>query len=320
MPSERELIVEESRGQQRLDKYLAQSLGLSRTELSRCLGAGLVLSPQGLKPSSLVRPGQSLLIDTDLLPVEEPPFDLETSELGLDDFPVHVLYEDQDILVVSKGRDLVVQDGVHQDPRTLVNWLKIYLNRTVSAGEKGREGLVHRLDQATTGALVLAKTERAYQDLKGQFMARSVRREYLGICHGTPSSPRGQIRYPLARHPRRRQTFYCSPEGREAVSNFQILATTGSFSLLRLGLVTGRTHQIRVHLKEIGCPLLGDPIYGREDASPFLALHAQVLGLRLLSGEEKLFICPLPDDWSDLLSSLWPESCLDLSPEAKSPF
>lgn len=234
-------------------------------------------------------------------------------ELIPESIPLDILYEDEHLIIINKPAGLVVHPAPGNMSGTLVNALLAYCgDQLLGIGGVQRPGIVHRLDQNTTGAIVVAKTDLAHQDLQAQMKAKTARREYLGVVYGTPQGESGTLDAPIGRHPADRKKQAIVPEekgGRHAVTHWQVEERLNNFTLLRFRLETGRTHQIRVHSAMMGHPIVGDPVYGSGRSVgvnlPGQALHAQRLELRHpATGEQVVAIAPLPDHFVKLLGVL----------------
>ncbi|HEY9761596.1 MAG TPA: RluA family pseudouridine synthase [Trichocoleus sp.] len=234
-------------------------------------------------------------------------------ELTPEPIPLDILYEDEHLIIINKPAGLVVHPAPGNMSGTLVNAVLAHCGeQLLGIGGVQRPGIVHRLDQDTTGAIVVAKTELAHQDLQAQMKAKTARREYLGVVYGTPQGESGTVDAPIGRHPVDRKKQAIVPEekgGRHAVTHWQVEERLGNFTLLRFRLETGRTHQIRVHSITMGHPIVGDPVYGSGRSVgvnlPGQALHAQRLELRHpATGEQVVAIAPLPDHFVKLLDVL----------------
>lgn len=221
-------------------------------------------------------------------------------DLAPENIPLAIVYEDKDILVINKPAGLVVHPAPGNWSGTFVNALMYHCQHLPITGEAVRPGIVHRLDKDTTGLLVAAKTAEAHQKLVIQFSERQVFKEYIALCYGKPKE--GAIEAPIGRHPVRRKEMAVSDKGRSATTICKILKFDGVLSLVSLILETGRTHQIRVHLKHVGAPVLGDPVYGNASANLRYKCHRQMLHAHILkflhpiTGESLAFEAPLPDD------------------------
>lgn len=256
----------------RLDKWMT---GLefipSRSRAAELIERGLVtIGGRALKASYKVRAG-------DVITITMPP--PEPSELVPWDHPLDILFEDDDLVVVDKPSGLVVHPAAGHAQDTLVNILLHRVGRLSMGFNERRPGIVHRLDRDTSGILVAAKNDFAHTQLAAQFKAKTAHRVYWALVHGTPKRKDGTITTHLARHPADRKRFASAARGKRAVTHWRVLASHGDLSWMRLQLETGRTHQIRVHLSEMGFPIVGDPIYGRrKEDGVRLALHATELG------------------------------------------
>lgn len=291
----------------RLDKALAESLpDLSRSRVAALIKDGCVRVGDRVveRPSHGVRPGETIAIT---LPPPVP--DVAVPQ----DLPLRILYEDSAVVVVDKAAGMVVHPGAGHADGTLVNALLHHVGDLSGIGGVERPGIVHRLDRGTSGLLVVAKNDRAHRALSEQLADRTAGRRYLAIVHGVPTASAGTIRSHLGRDPRDR-TRFCSvddPEsGRIAITHWRRMAAGRASALVLCKLQTGRTHQIRVHLTELGHPLVGDPTYrlagSRIDADA-RALVDQLDGRPMLhawrlsfvhpdSGERLSFVAPVPDD------------------------
>jgi 23S rRNA pseudouridine1911/1915/1917 synthase len=301
-----EINLEVSEGKERLDLWLSNNIAdLSRSRLQRLIEQGcLQLNGQ------ICRDKKVKLKAGDRLKLSIPP--LEPLALVGEDIPLDILYEDEAIIIINKPAGLVVHPAPGHQRGTLVNALLFHCQNLAGIGGVQRPGIVHRLDKDTTGALVAAKTDRAYQHLQAQIKAKTARREYLGIVCGRPQTPNGTVSQPIGRHPVERKKMAVVPwerGGREAVTDWQVLEPLGNYTLMHFRLQTGRTHQIRVHCSSMGHPLVGDPLYssGRSPGVnlPGQMLHAWKLILQHpLTGEIIEAIAPLPPTFTKLLTML----------------
>ena len=228
-----------------------------------------------------------------------------TPDLNLEpqSIPLNIIYEDSNILVVNKSAGMVVHPAPGNWTGTFVNALLYHCNLTKEqfANDSHRPGIVHRLDKDTSGLLIAAKDAKTQQRLIESFATRNISKEYLAICCGNPGD--GEIEAPIGRHPYERKLMCIRKEGgRHSISRYQTLATDGKISAVKIQLITGRTHQIRVHMKHIGFPVLGDSTYGnvqlnkRYNAKRQL-LHAYSLELfHPISGEKLIFKASFPED------------------------
>ena len=220
--------------------------------------------------------------------------------------PLEILYEDTEVLIVDKRAGMVVHPGVGNWSDTLVNALlgRYGMEFASRFEQSDRPGIVHRLDKETSGVLAVAKQQTAAESLSAQFKARSVERIYIAAVQGEVSRPEGSITTHLKRHPKDRTlvTVCSSEEGRDARTDYQVVGRGQGWTLLRIALFTGRTHQIRVHLRSIGHPVLGDSIYGKKASYPML-LHALRLGFdHPKSGQRITAVAKLPERFIQLLA------------------
>lgn len=290
----------------RLDQWLTRQLDdLSRARVQKLIDQGLVLLNGQVVTEKKVKlkTGDRLVVN---LPEAEN-LDLEPLAMILD-----ILYEDESLIIINKPAGLVVHPAPGHHQGTLVNALLYHCPNLPGIGEVKRPGIVHRLDKDTTGALVVAKTNYAYQNLQAQIQAKTARREYLGVVYGSPKEATGVIELPIGRHPIERQKMAVIPVakgGREAKTTWKVLERLGNYSLLHFELNTGRTHQIRVHTSHLGYPLVGDPLYssGRFNHVKLQgqALHAWKLTLTHPVSQELIkAIAPLPQELEKLLDYL----------------
>lgn len=290
-------IVVDARGvRQRLDRYLAslQRWG-SRSQIQRLIAEGLVrLDGQRAKADTALKAEQTIEI-------EKPARSLVRVTAKPEAIPLTILFEDDYLLVIDKPPGLVVHPAAGHWSGTLVNALVHHWGGRPADLDELRPGVVHRLDKDTSGVLVIAKDADTLAKLSDQFRDRTVQKEYLAIVEGVPTPREGIIDLPLARHATDRKRMAVRTGGRAAVSAYEVLATDGRRSLVRVRPRTGRTHQIRVHLASLGCPIVGDRTYarGRESVRelPRQALHAAAIGfVHPRTGEPLRFEAPLPED------------------------
>jgi 23S rRNA pseudouridine1911/1915/1917 synthase len=318
-PDRREVTVGTAEAGRRLDRLLAERLdGLSRSRLKGLIEAGMVSAGGATinEPSMRVKPGQTFAIVIPEIVAAAP----EGQALALE-----VVYEDSHIIVIDKAPGMVVHPAPGNPDRTLVNALIGHCGRSLAGiGGVRRPGIVHRLDKDTSGLIVAAKTEAAHKGLVEQFARRSVERTYSAVVWGLPAPAAGAIRGDIGRSPRNRKKMaVLTRGGRPAETRYRVRRSfaEGALSLLACRLLTGRTHQIRVHLSHIGHPLVGDRVYGRlgarrlarlpaparaaVEALPRQALHARTLGFRHpVTADNLRFESDLPPDIKGLIKSL----------------
>ncbi len=292
---------------QRLDKALAQLFPqFSRAYLQQALKQGKILVDQKIVPAKYLIKGQEVLA-CDLSEVAR------DETIHAEKIPLNIIFEDNDILVLNKPVGLVVHPGAGNWQGTLVNGL---VHHCPSLAALPRAGIVHRLDKDTSGLLVVAKNREAHHALVQQLQARTMHREYLALVYGELTAG-GKIKGDIGRDPDDRLKMALVAEGKEAITHYRLVERFPNFTLLRVTLETGRTHQIRVHLNSIRHPIVGDPLYGRglrlpKDASPELtnalksfkhqALHAVKLSfIHPLSHQSVEFSAALPEDFAHFL-------------------
>jgi 23S rRNA pseudouridine1911/1915/1917 synthase len=301
---------------ERIDAFLARQLrNLSRNQLKKLiLDRRVLVNGQTVKPGYETRAADAISVWLD--------FKSEVTDLVPQAMDLGILYEDADILVVNKPPGLVVHPGAGHREGTLVHGLLAHCTRLASQGAPLRPGIVHRLDQGTSGAMVVAKSDGAYLNLIEQFKTHGVRKEYLALVYGSIREPRGEIRTSMDRHPGdRKKMAVVRGKGREAISRWTLEKDWGEISLVQVVIETGRTHQIRVHMSHLHHPIVGDSTYGgglrRAQAvrsRPLQEiilqvrrpmLHSRRLGFLHPSDKTPLqFYAPLPADFSHLLDSV----------------
>ncbi|WP_391558311.1 RluA family pseudouridine synthase [Robertmurraya sp.] len=292
-------INEEHKGE-RLDKVLSSvNNEWSRSQVQLWMQEGnVVVNGQKVKSSYKCSVGDVIEIsipDPEELDVVPEPMDLE------------IFYEDSDVLVVNKPKGMVVHPAPGHTTGTLVNGLMAHCKDLSGINGVLRPGIVHRIDKDTSGLLMVAKNDLAHESLVNQLVAKTVTRKYRAIVHGVIPHDYGTIDAPLARDPKDRQSMTVVDNGKHAVTHFQVIERFKDFTLVECQLETGRTHQIRVHMKYIGYPLAGDPKYGPRKTLDIggQALHAGVLGFDHPRTNEYLeFEAPLPEYFIELLESL----------------
>ena len=241
------------------------------------------------------------------------------SGVASQDLPLTILFEDDDLVIIDKPAGVVVHPAAGHSDRTLVNALLFHVRNLSGIGGEVRPGIVHRLDKDTSGVMVIAKNDAAHRKLAAEWGTDRVRKEYLAIVYGTPKQQRATIEAPIGRDPRNRKRMSVVAGGRSAVTEYAVEQPLRHASLLRLRLRSGRTHQIRVHLKHLGHPIIGDPLYsgpqwrGIPDkriqkaiaAFPRQALHAARLSIpHPRTGEAMTFESTLPEDMTELVAAL----------------
>lgn len=288
----------------RVDKFLAEQLpAISRSQIKNLIETGNV-TLDGIvveKAGAKARPGSLLRIDV--------PED-DADGLVPEDIPLDILYEDDQVIVINKPSGMVVHPGAGNPFGTVVNALLAYYPPIRAVGEPDRPGVVHRLDKETSGVLIFAKTQKAYKWLVKEFKSRDIDKAYLALVDGQPPTPTGRIEAPIIRDPyiRTRMAVGLRGQGKPAITEYFTLENFENHTFLETHPITGRTHQIRVHLSYLGTPVVGDTLYGRRKPSLDLDrffLHARMLSVRLPGNRgEQTFEAPLPEELQAVIDTL----------------
>ena len=311
-PGVHTLEVPAGSAQQRVDRFVADVTGLSRSHVQKLISAGnLTADGLPLKANAVVGPGAALR-----LVVPEPePLDLAPAP----EIPVRVVHEDADLLIVDKPAGLVVHPSPGHAGGTLVNALLAHAGPAGFGGIAGvmRPGIVHRLDRDTSGLLMVARTDAAQHSLMAQLKARRIKKTYLALVQGEVAAEVGRIEAPIGRDPKHRTRMAIVSDGRPATTGYRVRERFAGWTLLELDLVTGRTHQIRVHLDGIGHPVAGDPVYGTGTSrrgprpgpggAPLDRLFLHAWRLQLTSPSDGRLIraeAPLPGELERVLTGL----------------
>jgi len=295
-----EHIIPEEQSGERIDKILA---GLneewSRTQVQQWIKEGHVLvNGQKIKTNYKCTQDDEIVIE-----IPEP----EELDVIPEEMPLDIYFEDQDVLVVNKPKGMVVHPAPGHLTGTLVNGLMAHCKDLSGINGVMRPGIVHRIDKDTSGLLMVAKNDLAHESLVNQLVEKTVTRKYKAIVHGVIPHDHGTIDAPIARDPKERQSMAVIDNGKKAVTHFKVLDRFNDYTFIECQLETGRTHQIRVHMKYIGYPLAGDPKYGPRKTLDIggQALHAGVLGFIHPRSKEYLeFEAPLPEYYQQLLEQL----------------
>ena len=293
------LEVPEALSGTRVDKILATLLHVSRAEARSLVGSGVTVDGVVAKPGDRLAAGSSIHT-----PAPQPPMDLVP-----EDVPFEVVLEDPSFLVVDKPPGIVVHPGAGRATGTLAAGLLGRYPELEGVGQKGRWGLVHRLDKETSGILLVGRTAEAFTFLSDHLKARRIQRFYVALVEGVFSIPTGTVDAPIGRDPARPTRRAVVPEGKPARTHYEVVESFDTSSLLKVRLETGRTHQIRVHLAAIKHPVTGDRTYGRPatgDSSPRTFLHASRIEFpHPADGSAVEAEVPLPKDLADVLASLY---------------
>ena len=299
--------IEEEEAGRRIDAFLSSCFeDRSRTFLKKLIEDGrITVIPAGSTEERTVKPSfQISEDDCVLIDFPEP----EALSVVPENIPVPIVYEDADLLIVDKPKDMVVHPSAGHASGTLVNALLYHCNDLSGINGVLRPGIVHRIDKDTTGLLVVCKNDAAHQKIAAQFADHSQKRIYEGIVTGDLKENEGTVSVPIGRAKNDRKKMAPDPEGKPAVTHYRVLERFGDYTYAEFRLETGRTHQIRVHMAYLGHPLLGDEVYGN-GRSPFRTegqvLHARTLGfLHPSTGEYVEFSAPLPPGFEKILTAL----------------
>ena len=283
----------------RIDKVLAHQFNqFSRSHLQKWIEDGNVrVNGQPVKPKYKLAVGDQVVIEP-----EAP----QKVDLTPEKIPLDIWYEDDAVIVVNKPQGMVVHPDTGHPDHTLVNALLYHSPLSTINGEF-RPGIVHRIDKDTSGLLMVAKNDLAHRSLAAQLKAKTNQREYVALVHGVIKQDAGTIDAPIGRSKKDRKKQAVVSDGRHAVTHFKVLHRFRHYTLISCRLETGRTHQIRVHMKSIGHPLAGDPLYGPRKTLPGRGqyLHARLLGFKHpRTGKELVFTAPLPEYFQQMLDKL----------------
>jgi 23S rRNA pseudouridine1911/1915/1917 synthase len=299
----REFVVTPDSGEnQRLDLFLSEKLdGWSRAQIQRLIAKGKTLVNGRQRRASY-----KLKVDERIEVHDSPQV---ASRLVPEKFPLVVVHEDEFLAVIDKPSGMVVHPGAGIQTKTLANALITRFPEIKGLGPKEKPGIVHRLDKETSGVILIARTQMAYQELQRQFKAREVEKIYIGLVWGKMPQEDGKITWAIGRHIRRGERMSVrTRKPRIAETHYRVKKPLGDFTLLEIRPVTGRTHQIRVHMAASGHPVVADSRYGRTkvySGCPRLFLHAHRLTVtHPSSGEKVSFESPLPDDLTQFLEEI----------------
>ncbi|KRE72472.1 RluA family pseudouridine synthase [Paenibacillus sp. Soil750] len=297
-----EWTVENQYANERIDKFITEAL---EEDISRTLVQQWVKDGHVKVNGKQVKPNYKLsLQDVIALVIPEP----QGVELLAENIPLNVVYEDSDVIVINKQRGLVVHPAPGHYSGTLVNALMYHCKDLSGINGELRPGIVHRIDKDTSGLIMSAKNDKAHASLAEQLKAHTVNRKYIALVHGYIQHDQGTIDAPIGRDSHDRKMYTVTEKNsKTAVTHFVVLERFGDFTLVELKLETGRTHQIRVHMKFIGHPLVGDPMYGKSKGMLMdgQALHAAILGFKHpRTGEWMQFEAPIPPDMENLISTI----------------
>ena len=293
--------VDEDLEGERLDAFVAERMEcLSRSQAQKLIGDGRVwVDGEVRKASYKIKPGE-------VVAVEVPP--PAAVDLQAEDIPLEIVYQDSNVVVFNKPKGLVVHPAHGNWEHTLVNALLYHVKDLSGINGELRPGIVHRLDKDTSGVMVAAKNDAAHRALVKQIKAHTIERQYLALVYGVIKENLGTIDAPIGRSKTDRKKMAVTADGRPAISQYQVLERFKDYTLLKVKLLTGRTHQIRVHMQYIKHPVVGDPLYTSRKAPPGVnsqLLHACLLGFHHPeSGEYLEFTSDPPAEFVQFLSAL----------------
>lgn len=299
-----EFTVAPEESGQRLDVFIVSKVsGFSRAALQKAITAGHIkVNGEAVKPKHIVQNGQTVSVNIEVKPAQQ------VAQAPLD---IPIIFEDKNIVVINKPPGIAVHHGQGITGGTVVDWLLSRYSDIQNVGEDStRPGIVHRLDKDTSGVLLIAKTQKAYDHFKKQFQLRHAKKEYLALTFGIPGEAWGRIVRGLMRSKRNPMRRTVDPEGKESITEWRKEKTfAGRYALLRVYPLTGRTHQIRVHLHWLGFPIVGDHLYTfkRQKAPQGVKrqlLHAAKLIVVMPSNEKGSFEAPLASDFEAVLNTL----------------
>ncbi|KLO23905.1 MULTISPECIES: RluA family pseudouridine synthase [unclassified Marinitoga] len=287
----------------RLDKFVVEKVPdwISRNYVQKAIKQGqIIVNGELKKPAYKIKSGEIVSIEVP----DKPPI----IEVIPEKIPLNVIYEDKDIIVINKPPDMIVHPVFNKVSGTLVNALLYHCKDLKGIGGEVRPGIVHRLDKNTSGVIIVAKNDLAQQSLSSQFKDRKTKKTYIALVKGILKQKYGEINAPIARHPQIRIKMAVVPGGKESITIYKVIKEFKDASLAWINLKTGRTHQIRVHFKHIGHPLLGDEVYGSVDLKYGInrqMLHALKLGIFHPRTDKWMeFIAPIPHDFKEALKKL----------------
>ena len=290
-----EVIVDEENI--RIDKYLASKTDFSRETITKMiLEEYILVNGKSIKASYKVKDGDVILIKDGFLKE----MTLEATKMDID-----IVYEDEYLMVINKDSGVVVHPGAGNNNNTLVNGL-LYYNKTLSKGEEFRPGVVHRLDKDTSGLMIIAKDDKAHELLADDFKNKRIHREYIALLDGVFPQEKAIIDAPIGRSKQYFDKMEVCKDGKKAITNLEVIKKYKDYTLVRLVLETGRTHQIRVHLAYIGYLVHNDPVYSNKSCTEFgQFLHSAYLRFKHpITGELLEFNSDLPKEFQDFIDSL----------------
>ncbi len=282
----------------RIDKYLSLKTTYSREIIIKMLNAGFILvNGTQVKPSYKIKENDEITIDESFI---------TPLKLIPEDIPLDIVYEDSDVLVINKPSGLIVHPGNGNNMHTLVNTLLFHYPDIAKIGETDRPGIVHRLDKDTSGLMLVAKSQKAYDVLIDDFKNKRVHREYVALLQGVFPHQKATVEAPIGRDKNHFDRYVVSSDGKWAKTTVEVLKKYPKYTLVKLVLATGRTHQIRVHMAYIGYPVFNDPLYTKQKCTDFgQFLHSHVLEFtHPVTGKVLTFEVPVPHEFQDFLDKI----------------
>lgn len=293
----KEIKVENA--QKRIDKYLSEILDESRSVITKMIDEGFILvnnqkvkASKSLKENDLISIQDGFKIDRDIKPA---------------DIPLNIVFEDENVILINKQSGLTVHPGSGNYDNTMVNALMYYTNNLSDISGDERPGIVHRIDKDTSGLILVAKNNKSHQILAEDFKNKRIKREYIALINGVFPHNKATIDAPIGRDETdRKKMTVTDKNSKKAITHLTVLKRYKDYTLVSLILDTGRTHQIRVHMKYIGYPIYNDPVYSNKKATEFgQFLHSYKINFEEPITKEKLeFIAPLPKEFQDFLNTL----------------
>lgn len=283
----------------RIDKYLSEKTDYSRSTIQKMITSGFIkVNGNSIKANYILKDNDLINIDESF--VQE--IDIKAENIKLD-----IVYEDNDLMIINKPSGMVVHPGSGNYEHTLVNALMGYTDNLSNKGEEFRPGIVHRIDKDTSGLIVVAKNNKAHELLAEGFKNKTIKREYLALVIGEVNSEKATIDAPIGRDKQDRKKMCVTKDnGKEAVTHFKVLKRYKGYTLINLSLETGRTHQIRVHMKYIGYPVYNDPVYTNHKCTSFgQFLHSWKIDFdHPITKEHLHFEVPVPNEFQEFLDTL----------------
>ena len=290
-------IVVDSENNKRIDAYLSSRLEYSRSKIEKMLEDGLILiDGKKIKRSYVPKAG-------DIIAVTEP--EVKQMNVEAENIPLDIVYEDEDVIIVNKGNGMVVHPAVGNNNGTLVNALLFHSKNLSNVNGEFRPGIVHRIDAYTTGLLMIAKNDKAHEELAKELSISKTKRKYIALVWGVINEDTATIDAPIGRDSTDRKKMAITSNGKDAITHLKVLERYKNATLVELTLETGRTHQIRVHMNYIGHPVVNDPVYGKRKLidSTGQCLHAKVIGFNHPRTNKYLeFDSELPECFTNILN------------------